>query len=214
MQAGACATGMQSWLDEEALWSADNPVNMNAGHFTQVVSRQEALALVHTAWRRASTNGLLRAATTGCSASQHDVSGSAPSADALQVLFCQQWAAACLQACRSWHHPSAWRPRPLPLQVWKVCAPGWLPPLPFLRPNQLPPACPFSLSAAHPCPPSPAQLPLPILHLQATTQVGCGIAVCRQGSFGPEYLMTCRLPYLHWRKRSWSAMLPRTRMHP
>ncbi|EFN54465.1 hypothetical protein CHLNCDRAFT_52903 [Chlorella variabilis] len=35
--AGACATGMQSWLDEEALWSADNPVNMNAGHFTQVV---------------------------------------------------------------------------------------------------------------------------------------------------------------------------------
>ena len=28
--------------------------------------------------------------------------------------------------------------------------------------------------------------------LQATTEVGCGIAMCRQGTVGPEYLITCR----------------------
>lgn len=28
--------------------------------------------------------------------------------------------------------------------------------------------------------------------LQATTEVGCGIAMCRQGTVGPEYLLTCR----------------------
>jgi hypothetical protein len=52
--------------------------------------------------------------------------------------------------------------------------------------------CTWATHCLHDRPVNAACCPHCCCKLQATTEVGCGIAMCRQGTVGPEYLLTCR----------------------